>query len=153
MGLVVLPDVAEDGFHTLRVQAGSRLVQNEYLGFHGNDPRDGNPAFLAAGKLKGGLVPQAHKVGRRPHPAVDFFFVQPHVLGAEGDILVHRLLKELILWVLEHQPYLEPGPPGDLGVGPDVGVLEPYLSRSGLEQGVQVLDEGGFARPGVADDA
>ena len=112
---------------------------------------------MAAGELKGGLVqlvvPQAHKVGRRPHPPVDLLLVQPHVLGAEGDVLIHGLLKELVLRVLEHQAHLEPCHPGALGVGPDVLSLEEHLAGGGLEQAVEVLNEGGFARAGVANDA
>ena len=44
---------------------------------------------------------------RLPHTPVDLLAVQSHVLRAEGDVLVHRLLKELVLRVLEHQPHLE----------------------------------------------
>ena len=118
VGLVVVPDVAQDGLHPHRVQPGGGLVQNEHLGLHGDDPGDGHPALLAAGQLEGGLlqlvVPQAHEVGGLPHPAVDLLLVQAHVPGAEGDVLVDRLLKELVLRVLEHQPHLEAGLAGAL---------------------------------------
>ena len=157
VGLVVLPDVAQDGLHPLRVQPGGGLVQNEHLGLHGDHPGDGHPALLAAGQLEGGffqvVVPQAHKVGRRPHPAVDLLLVQSHVLGAEGDVFIHRLLKELVLRVLEHQPHLKPGLFGDLGVGPDVRVLKEHRPRRRLEQGIQVLDQGGLSAAGVANNA
>ena len=157
VGLMVLPDIAQDGLHPLRVQAGGGLVQNEHLGLHGDHPGDGHPALLAAGQLKGGffqvVVPQAHEVGRRPHPAVNLLLVQPHVLGAEGDVLIYCLLKELVLRVLEHQPHLKPSLFGDLGVGPDVHVLKEDRPRRRLEQGVQMLNQGGLSAAGVADDA
>ena len=62
---------------------------------------------------------------------------QAHVLGAEGDVLVDRLLKQLVLRVLEHQPHLEPGLPGQLlalprcparpsSTVPEVGFSSPF---------------------------
>ena len=134
---------------------GSRPA-DEHLGLHSDDSGNGHPALLAAGQLKGGLlqllIPQAHEARGLPHPAVHLGLVQPHVLGAEGDVLIDGLLKQLVLRVLEYQPHLEPGLPGGLGVAPDVGPLEEDLSGGGLEQSVEVLDQGGLARPGVSDD-
>lgn len=55
--------------------------------------------------------------------------------------------------VLEHQPHLEPGLTSALGIRPDVLPLEEHLAGGGLEQAVEMLDQGGLARAGVADDA
>ena len=154
---MIVPDVAQDGLHSHRVQPGGGLVQNEHPGLHGDDPRDGHPPLLAAGELKGGLfqlvVPQSHEAGGLPHPAVHLPLVQPHVFRAEGDVLVDGLLKELVLRVLEHQPHLEPSLTSALGIRPDVLPLEEHLAGGGLEQAVEMLDQGGLARAGVADDA
>ena len=154
---MVVVDVLQDVLHTHRVQPGGGFVQNEHGGLHGDDARDGHPALLAAGELEGGLlqhlVLQAHKLGGLPYPAIDLPRVQPHIPGAEGDVLVYRLLKQLVLRVLEDQPHLEAGLPGALLGFPDVAPFKQDPAGGGLQQAVEVLDEGGFARAGVADDA
>ena len=88
------------------VKTGGGLVQNQHFRLHGNNARNGYPALLAAGQVKGrdlqlGLR-QAHKARSLPDTAVDLLSRQAHVLGAEGDVLIHRLLKQLIFRVLEH---------------------------------------------------
>ena len=157
LGLVVVPDVAQNGLHAHRVQSGGGLVQNEHLGLHGDDACDGHPALLAAGELKGGLVqlvvPQANKVGRGAHPPVDLLLVKSHVGGTKGDVFIYRLFKQLVLRILEHQTHLEPGHTGALGIGPDVLPLKEHLAGGGFQQAVEVLNKGGFPRAGVADDA
>ena len=72
--------------------------------------------------------------------------------GAEGDVLVHRLLKQLVLRVLEHQPHLEADVPDLLRLRPDVLPMEQDLPRRRPQQAVQMLNQGGFAGAGVADD-
>ena len=143
----------------LRVQPGGGLVQHQHPGLHGDHPGDGHPALLPAGQVEGGFLQhprlQPHKPGGLAHPAVHLVLIQPHVLGAEGDVLVHRLLKELVLRVLEHQPHLEAGLFGDLGVGPDIGVkasggihskeealalIEAGASRLGASAGVKIVN-------------
>ena len=154
---MIVVDVAQDGRHANWVQAGGGLVQYEHGGLHGNNAGDGDPALLSAGQLKGGffqhVLPQPNKLGGLAHPAVDLPLVQPHVFGAKGDILIDGLLKELVLRVLKHQSHLEAGLAGALLALPDIPALEEDAAGGGLEQPVEVLDEGGFARAGVADDA
>ncbi len=98
-------------------------------------------------------VLEAHELGGLPHPAVDFPLVQPHIFRAEGDVLVDGFLKELVFWVLEHQPHLKAGLAGALLGLPDVLALKEHPAGGGLQQAVQVLDEGGFPGAGVSDDA
>ena len=95
---------------------------------------------------------QAHKLGGLPYPAIDLPRVQPHIPGAEGDVLVYRLLKQLVLRVLEHQPHLEADVPDLLRLRPDVLPMEQDLPRRRPQQAVQMLNQGGFAGAGVADD-
>ena len=156
-GRVIVVDVAQNRRHANWVQAGGGLVQYEHGGLHGNNAGDGDPALLSAGQLEGGffqhVLPQPNKLGGLAHPAVDLPLVQPHVFGAEGDILIDGLLKELVLRVLKHQSHLEAGLAGALLALPDIPALEEDAAGGGLEQPVEVLDEGGFARAGVADDA
>ena len=76
---------------------------------------------------------------------VDLRRVQFHIRRAEGDVLVYRLLKELILRVLEHQPHLKADLPDLLGLRPDILSLKEDLAGGGLQKAIQVLDQGGFA--------
>ena len=153
---VVVPDVGHQVLPARRIQSGGGLVQHQHLGVHSHDPRQGHPALLAAGELKGGLVqlivPDAHQAGGLPDTAVQLLPGLALVDGAEGDVLVHRLLKQLVLWVLEHQPHLEADVPDLLRLRPDVLPMEQDLPRRRPQQAVQMLNQGGFAGAGVADD-
>ena len=101
---VIVPDVGHQVFPARRVQSGGGLVQHQHLGLHGDDTGQGHPALLSAGELKGRLfqlvIPDAHKLGALPHAAVQLRPGFSHVGRAEGDILIHGLLKELVLRVL-----------------------------------------------------
>ena len=138
----------------LRVQTGGGLVQNQHAGAHGDDAGDGDAALLPAGQLQGGLFKQfllhAHKAGRLPHPLVDLLLGELHVLRSEGDVLVYRLLKELILRVLEHESHLALDvAAGDLVLVYILSRAE-YFARARREQRVQVLYEGGLSRSRMA---
>ena len=79
-------------------------------GAHGKNLLRRRPDSLKGAALQQGLV-QADKAGGLVDAAVDLGLVQPHVLGAEGDVFVAGLLKELIFRILEHQPRQEPEVP------------------------------------------
>ena len=140
-----------------RVQAGGGLVQNQHPGAHGNDAGDGYAALLPAGQLQGGLFKQfflhAHKAGCLPHPLVDLLLGELHVLRPEGDVLIHRLLKELILRVLEHQAHLVLHIPAAELALIDVLPAAADLAGAGGKQGVHMLNKGGLAGACMADDA
>ena len=109
------------------VKTRRRLVQHQHLRLHGDNAGNGHAALLAAGQLKGGLIQhglrQAHEGGGGTDAAVDILLVQSHVLRAEGDVLIHRLLKQLVFRVLEHQSHLKPHVPDLLGLRPDILAL------------------------------
>ena len=88
----------------------------------------------------------------RPHPAVDLLFIKPHVAGAEGNVLIHCLFKQLVLRILEHQPHLKAHLPDLLGVRPDVLAVEIDMPLRGLQQPVEMLDQRGFPGARVTDD-
>lgn len=95
--------------------------------------------------------PHADKVCRFTHTLVYLCRAQSHVLGAEGDIGIHRLLKKLILRVLEHKSNLV----ADILSRDFVGVyiLAVDRDRAGgrLQQSVQVLDKCRLTRARVTD--
>ena len=155
---MVVPDLCQDLVAPSRVQAGGRLVQDEHLGPHGDDARDGHTPLLAArqrkGRLPGERRVQADKVHGLAHAPLDLGVGQAHVVRAEGDVLGDGLLKELVFRILEHQA------DGKAGLALALALLVPDrvagqqdLARGRLQKPVEVLDEGGLARAGMADDA
>ena len=136
---------------------GSSSISTSRL--HGNHARDGHPALLPAGELEGGLLQQIVAAGPRSSAASRTrrsisSSVRPMFVGAEGDVLVDRLLKELILRILEHQPHLEAHVRVIFLVSAQMSFpSQQHLAGGGLQQAVEVLDQGGLAGAGVADDA
>ena len=151
-----MPDEGEDGIPPFGVKAGGRLVQNHDLGAHGHDAGHRRTPLFAARQIKGGLfqqrVGQLDQPGRLAHPTVDLLLVQPHVFGAEGDIFVDRIVKELVFRILKNQPHPEPHGADLLGIGPDVLPIEQDSARSGAKQAIEVLHQGRLARAGMTDD-
>ena len=86
------------------------------------------------------------------YPAVNLWLIQLHVPRAEGDVFVHRLLKQLVFRILEHQPHLKADVVGQLFAAPDVLPLEEDLPLCGADQTVEVLNQGGLAGTGASDD-
>ena len=74
--LAVGLDVAKNFRASHGVKAGGGFVQNENFRLHGNDARNGDPALLAAGKVKGRnlqlLLRKPHEPGGFPDAAIDF---------------------------------------------------------------------------------
>ena len=88
------------------------------------------------------------------YPPADLCFVEPQVFRAEGHVLFHGLLEQLVLRILENQSnfmaYLDQG---FLFLGKDVRPIKQNGAASGLKQPVEVLDQGGFSRAGMADES
>ena len=131
------------------VEPGSGLVEDEDLGPHCDDSRYGYAPLLPAGELQRGLLEEVlgepDEARRLADPLVHLALGELHVLGAEGDIPVYRLLKELVLRVLEHEAHLEAHVPRGLLRCEDIHVLAENAAGGGLQQSVQVLDEGALA--------
>ena len=87
------------------------------------------------------------------HAAVDLGFVQTHVLGAKGDVLIAGLLEQLVFRILEHQTGEEAEIPDLLRVGPQVAPIDIDFAAGGLVQAVHMGDEGALAGAGGPDDA
>ena len=147
---------SKNAVSALGVQACRGLVQNQHIRFHGNDAGNGHPALLAAGEVKGGLLQMLlghpHKGRRLPDPPLDLLRRQTHVLGAKGNVLVHSLFKKLILRVLKYQADMKPNASGKGLVAPDVPPVEENLPGRGLQQAIEMLNQGGFSGAGVSDD-
>lgn len=88
---------------------------------------------------------------RFTHTLVYLCRAQSHVLGAEGDIGIHRLLKKLILRVLEHKSNLVADILSRDFIGVYVLAVDGYLAGGRLQQSVQVLDKSRLARARVTD--
>ena len=154
---VVIPDIGHQVLPAGRVQSGGGLVQHQHLGLHGDDARQGHPALLTAGELKGGffqlVIPDAHQAGRLPDAGIQLIPPLAHVGGAKSDVLVYGLLEQLIFRILEHQAHLKAHIPDLFRLRPNIFSPQQHLAAGGLQQSVEMLDEGGFTGAGVADDA
>ena len=84
---------------------------------------------------------------------IDLRLVEAHILRAEGDVLIACFLKELVLWVLEHQTRQETEIPDLFRFGPEVAAINDDLAAGGFVQTVHVGDEGALAGAGGPDDA
>ena len=81
-------------------------------------------------------------------PAINLIRGQLHIFRTKSNILINCLLKELILRVLEYQPYVELCLADRLLALPDILSVEQHLTRGRLEQPVKMLNQGRLARPG-----
>ncbi|BAF58533.1 hypothetical protein PTH_0353 [Pelotomaculum thermopropionicum SI] len=141
-----------DAVHQLppapRVQAGRGLVQDQHLRPHGQHARNGHPPLHAVAQGKGGqpahrLRVQAGQAQRLRRPLPGLVPAQSQVFQAEGHFRENRFFENLLLGLLENQPYLAPYFPAGLLFG-KVGAADPHLSRGGSQGAVEVLDQGGL---------
>ena len=121
-------------------------------------PAGSRPAVgSSAGQLKRGLLQRfladADKAGGAADAGVDLVLGQAHVFGAEGDISVDRLFKQLILRVLEHQTDVEADLAGELHVLPDIAAFKQHAAGRRLQKAVHMLHQRRLAGAGMADEA
>ena len=149
-------DITQDFRAANGVQSRRGFIKNQNFRLHGNHTGNCHTALLSAGKIKRRhlklLIRDANKAGCFPHPAVDFLRTQSHILGAESDILVHRLLKKLVFRVLEHQAHPKARLASCFLVRPNVYTIQQNLSGGGLQQTIQLLHQCGFTGAGMTDD-
>jgi len=130
--LMVVLHFREDLISALGVEARRRLVQHEDAGLHGHDAGHGHTALLTAGQLERAALQkrfiEADEPGRLVDARVDLRLVQPHVLGAKGDVLVAGLLEQLVLRVLEHQTRQEAEISYLFRLGPEVAAVNDDLT-------------------------
>ena len=147
--LTVGADIFQQRSTARRIKTCRGLVKDDDLRLHGDDAGNGDAALLSAGQVKGRLVQHirihAGKVSRTQNPLPDLVLLQAHVFRAEGDILKDRILKKLIFRVLEYQPHAKPRRTGGQLVLPNALAVQEHVALRGLEQAVEMLDQGGFA--------
>ena len=97
-------------------------------------------SFLSARELKWALLEQLrrepHKVERGMHRALERLALHSHILRTERDVAEHRLLKELILRVLEHKPHPAAHLFDPFRVLPDVDPAEQHLPLGRFQKAV-----------------
>ena len=141
--------------HHFRIQGGGGLVEQHYLGIHGQSPDNGDPLLLTAGKLVGigiGLFLQTY-----PLQQLHGFLVglrlghQARAHGSQGDVFQNGHVGEQVK-VLEHHAHL-PAHLVDVRLGAgDLHPVEGDGAGTRLFQQVQAAKEGGLAGAGGADD-
>ena len=82
---------------------------------------------------------------------VDLFFGQLQVSGAEGDVLRHRFLKQLVFRILKHQTNPKTALPCKCLIGPDILTVQQNRTGGGLQKPVEMLHQGGFTGAGMTD--
>ncbi len=142
--------------HQLRVEGGSRLVEEHELGVHGQRPGDGDALLLATGELgRERLLPVGHADPSQVLTGRGYCLGlgPPEDLGlGDGEVAQHREVREQVE-ALEHHP----DPPTcrvdvDVRVGHVVVTDDDPAGRRCLEH-VDAAQQRGLARPGRADDA
>ena len=135
------------------VQVRAGLVQHQDVRTHGKDSGDGDGALFPAGKMMGHFIRQSFRMDvpqGLPHAAVHFFRGEAHIEGAEGHVFPDRGHEKLVVRLLEHHPHALPdagGGPGRYGY-----VSHPHLAGGGLQQAVEMQEQGGFSRSVPAYD-
>ena len=135
-----------------RVQHGGGLIQHDALRAHGQHARDGHPLLLPAGQKMGGVAgvfAHAHGGQGLVHPLPDLGGGHAQILRAEGHVLLHHAGDNLVIRVLEHHAHPAADVQQELLVA-GVHAVHVHLARCGQENGVEVLGQGGFPRPVVA---
>ena len=149
-----LLDHVEHLFDHLRVEGGGRLVEQHYLGVHGQRPGDGHPLLLAARQLAGvlvGLLGDAHpfqQTHRRLLGLGPGLVADPD--RRQGDVGQHGQVGEEVE-LLEHHSDL---PSDGVDVAQVLGELDPVHHDPPLLvffEVVDAADEGRFARSRRAD--
>ena len=150
-------DVFEHAAAARGVKAGRRLVKDEHPGAHGDHAGDGDAALLPAGELERRALEErgvhAGKARGLAHARIDLLRGEFGVFRAEGDVLIHRLLKELVLGILKDEPDLKAHVARGGLAAVNVLPVEEHGARRRREQTVEVLDERALAGARVADDA
>ena len=93
------------------------------------------------------------KACRFTHARIDLLGGEAGVFRAEGNVLIHRLLKELVLGILKDEADLKAHVACGGLAAVDVLPVEEHGAGRGREQAVEVLDERALAGARVADDA
>ena len=153
---MVLADIVQDLAAARGVETRGGLVEDQHAGAQRDHAGDGDATLLPAGELEGRaleeLLVHLGELRRLAHARVDLLLGELHVPRSEGDVAVYRLLKELILRILEHDADLPLDVAAAEFVFVDVPAADEDLAGRGLQQGVEMLDKGGFARAGMSDD-
>ncbi len=141
----VAQQVDEDRFLS-GIEVGGRLVEDQHLRPHRQQPGQGGPLLLAVTQGVGRLADQIEQADLLQGPLGGDLRLpgrQPLVAGAEGDILQQAVAEQLIVRVLEEQADLQPGLSEMRPLqGP---ALVEDLAPVGPQQAAQLFDQGRLA--------
>lgn len=90
------------------IEAGHRLVQNQYLGPHGQHPGDADTLFLTVTQIMDqfvGAICHPHRQQSLFHPPSDCFVVQSEVQRTKRNILPNACGKQLTVGILKDQTH------------------------------------------------
>ena len=147
-------DGVDDLPASLGIQHGGGLVQGQDLGLHGQDPGDGHPLLLAAGEQMRRVhaeIIHAHLLESGVHPLADLLRGDAQILRREGHVVLHHVGDDLVVRILENHAHGAADVQELVLIG-GVHVPDPDLAGGGQEDGVHVLEQGGFSGAVVAQD-
>jgi len=125
------------------VEQDGGLVEDETVGFHGQNGGDGQPGLLTGGKSGRVAVPQlgeTHPVQRTIHTGTERCHWQAQVLRAEGHFLFDDRRDKLVIGVLEHHAHCRAD--GDQGLRiARVHALHPHVPDGRPQETVQAARE------------
>ena len=140
-----------DGLHHLltaaRVEHGGGLVEDEAVGTHGDDARNGDALLLAAREVVGCALPElvdARHLHGVINAAAHLFRRNTEVFQRESHVFLYHRGDDLVVRALEHHAH------GladviELVIIGGVHALDVHLALLRQEDGVEVLGKGGFA--------
>ena len=102
--LVELIQHLHDLLRAGRIEIGGGLIQDHNLGLHGQDAGNGHPLLLPATQMVGRtalISGEAHILQSKAHVLFDLLGWISQIGRPEGDVLVNRRRKELVVRVLE----------------------------------------------------
>ena len=145
--LAQLADGAHDLCASVGVQHGGGLVQNQAVGPHGDNARNGDALLLPAGQLIRrclALFVDACQLHGLVDAGADLRRRHTQIFRRKGDVFLHDGGNDLVVGVLEHHAHLL-ADIVEMLLAAGVHILHQHGAGFGQQNGVEMLGQGAFA--------
>ena len=142
-----LADRAHDLCASVGVQHRRCFVQNQAVGAHGDDARNGDALFLPAGQLIRrclALFVDACQLHCFVDAGADLRRRHAQIFRRKGDVLLHDGGNDLVVGVLEHHAHLL-ADIVEMLLAAGVHILHQHSAGFGQQNGVEMFRQGAFA--------
>ena len=138
-------NLIQDIIPALRVKTSSRLIQYQNLRVHGQNACNGHSLLLSSGKFKWRfgkiLFFDTHVDKGFLRLFLCLLFGKSLVHRTKAHICQHRIFKQLVLRVLEHQSHLASKRPAVIIFSPHIFSIIKDLAAGWLDQCIKMLDQ------------